>query len=401
MKLLIESLEIETKALLTNNVQFKVIGDLNKLDLITRNKLKGVEKITKDKSRQVITAGGKGEEVIEKSEWGHSAFSLNLKRGLKEGRADLNSDGYITANELALFLSEKVTIDSDSQQTPQFGRLDSQEGEFVFIVNYNIEEVKEIQIIEEPSEIDYDLLSSKIAEKLQDGNENEDQKVKQIKILDTEDSSKKGQISWGIDISLINSQFAEYIPYRPGQLLASGIKTNGYMLSVIPKMIYEKEKIKISIGYAFKELNKFHYQLSYDAIENYNSGEGAIVPYLVGRSTDFDLDVQEVARVGIQYNIFKIGAFPIILNMDMTSLVISGEMIDQEYLNGDYPVLIYGGRYDIFSFGVGTQLMLLSNRFNIEVGMYDIGRTLVDELGNFHILNPDIYLKVGYDMLSF
>jgi len=48
MKLLIESLEIETKALLTNNVQFKVIGDLNKLDLITRNKLKGVEKITKD-----------------------------------------------------------------------------------------------------------------------------------------------------------------------------------------------------------------------------------------------------------------------------------------------------------------------------------------------------------------
>ena len=48
MKLLIESLEIETKALLKNNVQFKVIGDLNKLDLITRNKLKGVEKITKD-----------------------------------------------------------------------------------------------------------------------------------------------------------------------------------------------------------------------------------------------------------------------------------------------------------------------------------------------------------------
>ena len=39
-----------------------------------------IEKITKDKSRQIITAGGKGEQVIEKSEWGHSAFSLNLKR---------------------------------------------------------------------------------------------------------------------------------------------------------------------------------------------------------------------------------------------------------------------------------------------------------------------------------
>jgi hypothetical protein len=104
-----------------------------------------IEKITKDKSRQIITAGGKGEQVIEKSEWGHSAFSLNLKRGLKEGRADLNSDGYITANELALFLSEKVTIDSENQQTPQFGRMTSQEGEFVFIysentiVNQNVE----------------------------------------------------------------------------------------------------------------------------------------------------------------------------------------------------------------------------------------------------------------------
>ena len=87
-----------------------------------------IEKITKDKSRQVITAGGKGEQIIERSEWGHSAFSLNLKRGLKEGRADLNSDGYITANELALFLSEKVTIDSENQQTPQFGRMTSQEG---------------------------------------------------------------------------------------------------------------------------------------------------------------------------------------------------------------------------------------------------------------------------------
>ena len=96
-----------------------------------------IEKITKDKSRQIITAGGKGEQVIEKSEWGHSAFSLNLKRGLKEGRADLNSDGYITANELALFLSEKVTIDSENQQTPQFGRMTSQEGEFVFIYSEN------------------------------------------------------------------------------------------------------------------------------------------------------------------------------------------------------------------------------------------------------------------------
>ena len=92
-----------------------------------------IEKITKNKARQIITAGGRGEEVIEKSEWGHSAFTLNLIRGLKEGNADLNADSYITANELGMFLREKVTIDSENQQTPQYGRMTSQEGEFVFV----------------------------------------------------------------------------------------------------------------------------------------------------------------------------------------------------------------------------------------------------------------------------
>ena len=96
-----------------------------------------IEKITKDKSRQIITAGGRGEKVIEKPEWGHSAFTLNLNRGLKNGRADYNADGYITANELGLFLKEKVTIDSDNVQTPQYGRMTSHEGEFVFIYSEN------------------------------------------------------------------------------------------------------------------------------------------------------------------------------------------------------------------------------------------------------------------------
>jgi TolB-like protein len=92
-----------------------------------------IEKITKNKARQIITAGGRGEKVIEKSEWGHSAFTLNLNRGLKDRNADLNGDDVITANELGLFLSEKVTIDSDNQQTPQYGRMTTQEGEFIFM----------------------------------------------------------------------------------------------------------------------------------------------------------------------------------------------------------------------------------------------------------------------------
>ena len=97
-----------------------------------------INKVAKFQSRQVITAGGSGEQVIEKSEWGHSAFTLNLIRGLKDGAADYNADGFITANELGMFLSDKVSTDSENQQTPQYGRMTSQEGEFIFVYSENI-----------------------------------------------------------------------------------------------------------------------------------------------------------------------------------------------------------------------------------------------------------------------
>ena len=92
-----------------------------------------IDKITREKSRQFITAGGKGEEVIEKSEWGHSAFTLNLLRGLEDGLADINNNGFIEARELGLFLSQRVTDDSKNQQTPQYGKWTSHEGDFIFL----------------------------------------------------------------------------------------------------------------------------------------------------------------------------------------------------------------------------------------------------------------------------
>ena len=91
-----------------------------------------IEKITKDKSRQIITAGGRGEEVIEKAEWGHSAFTKNLLSGLRDWMADADSDGIITVQELGTYLKKKVTIDSDNQQTPKTRNLTTDEGEFVF-----------------------------------------------------------------------------------------------------------------------------------------------------------------------------------------------------------------------------------------------------------------------------
>ena len=115
-----------------------------------------IDKITRGKSRQIITAGGRGEQVIEKSEWGHSAFTMNLMRGLEDGKADLNNDGYITAEELGLFLKEKVTIDSNNQQTPQSRRFTSQEGEFIFIAN----EIN-VQINNTDAEIDQEHFNDK------------------------------------------------------------------------------------------------------------------------------------------------------------------------------------------------------------------------------------------------
>ena len=90
------------------------------------------DKVFRGKARQIITAGGKGETVIEKADWGHSAFTHNLLRGLKDWMADLDNDGYITGEELGIYLKKRVTEDSDLHQTPTTGRFSTDQGEFMF-----------------------------------------------------------------------------------------------------------------------------------------------------------------------------------------------------------------------------------------------------------------------------
>ena len=48
------------------------------------------------------------DQVIEKSEWGHSAFTKNLLAGLKDGLADENMDDVITAEELGVKINYNV-----------------------------------------------------------------------------------------------------------------------------------------------------------------------------------------------------------------------------------------------------------------------------------------------------
>ncbi len=119
---------------------------------LTTNTPNYIDKITQDISRQIITAGGKEEQVVEKDEWEHSAFTKNLLSGLKEKRADYNDDGIITGSEIGMYLREKVSLDTDNFQTPQMGRFTTHEGEIIFIPKSDeikIEEPKSLSVEEQ------------------------------------------------------------------------------------------------------------------------------------------------------------------------------------------------------------------------------------------------------------
>ena len=105
-------------------------------------------KITTEPARQIITAGGKGDKAQERAIWGHSAFTKELLSGIENGLADSDQDGYITSNELGIYLSKKVYIISEGNQTPVNGRYGSGEGEFVFVNPAYIEEIVEEKIVD-------------------------------------------------------------------------------------------------------------------------------------------------------------------------------------------------------------------------------------------------------------
>jgi peptidoglycan/xylan/chitin deacetylase (PgdA/CDA1 family)/uncharacterized caspase-like protein len=99
---------------------------------ITRGQATGnyIKEMSRRPARQMLTAGGADEEVADNGPNGHSVFTWTLLQGL-EGRADLNSDGFITAAELAAYVGPGVS--ALSHQTPAFGNLPGSEGgEFIF-----------------------------------------------------------------------------------------------------------------------------------------------------------------------------------------------------------------------------------------------------------------------------
>jgi len=101
------------------------------VDIKSRRDLAYMKEITKERVRQVLTAGSKGQEVLDGGSNGHSVFTGRLIEIL-EAAGD-----YITANEIQTIIKEKVYGDAIGRglnQKPDFGRL-SGTGDFVFIPN--------------------------------------------------------------------------------------------------------------------------------------------------------------------------------------------------------------------------------------------------------------------------
>ncbi len=97
-----------------------------------------LQEITRRSAWQVLTAGASDELAADSGDRpGHSAFTSALLAGL-EGQADQNSDGIITASELAGFVKPAVSRQGIGprahRQTPFFNYLSgSEQGDFVFL----------------------------------------------------------------------------------------------------------------------------------------------------------------------------------------------------------------------------------------------------------------------------
>ena len=81
--------------------------------------------------RQFLSSGDAGQTVSDDG----SFRTLFLRALAGEEGADANGDGYVTASELGLFLTDRVTNLTRTRQTPRYGKLrdkDWDRGDFVF-----------------------------------------------------------------------------------------------------------------------------------------------------------------------------------------------------------------------------------------------------------------------------
>lgn len=89
-----------------------------------------IRRATSKAVRQFITAGSAGETVPAES-----TFTPAFVDALREGKGDLNKDGYVTGTELGVYLAQEVPNYED--QSPQYGKIKDYrlaQGDFVFFL---------------------------------------------------------------------------------------------------------------------------------------------------------------------------------------------------------------------------------------------------------------------------
>jgi hypothetical protein len=83
--------------------------------------------------RQFLTSGDAGQQVRD-----DGSFRELFVRAIRgDERADVNDDGYVTGDELGLFLSQRMAALTSAAQTPRYGKLQDvkfDQGDFVFAV---------------------------------------------------------------------------------------------------------------------------------------------------------------------------------------------------------------------------------------------------------------------------
>lgn len=106
------------------------LGFTRGLSIVKPSSTNYISKVTSLRSVQMVTAGGEGEEAIERD--GEGIFTRSFLDAL-EGKADSNRDGYVTATEIGAYVAPRVTNETGARQSPQAGRLEG-EGEVAFRV---------------------------------------------------------------------------------------------------------------------------------------------------------------------------------------------------------------------------------------------------------------------------
>ncbi|KPA11363.1 secreted protein containing Sulphatase-modifying factor [Candidatus Magnetomorum sp. HK-1] len=89
-----------------------------------------IKDVTSRPARQILTAGGTNQRVVDSGSGEHSIFTASLLEALEQSQADQNRDGYITFSEMCSYVVPRAT---NVYQTPGPGVLPGHgQGEFVF-----------------------------------------------------------------------------------------------------------------------------------------------------------------------------------------------------------------------------------------------------------------------------